>query len=290
MHQDERQTKSQMILSILIGVILIAAAASFYLSHHRARGSSDETLSEILYSYRTVDRADQIAPRGEPPDYVYIQGQVSSDDELIDEDFGIRLTGLYLERRVQELVREMVRRPEGRPLVELHWRERTSLPMTSYRRQPEPVTLLGHRVSGRLIDYLEGGSAIACDDTRITRTPSYDGRELICRPDGTFYSKPEGAAEDVGDIRVTFSYMPLGVVSMIARREGSDLTLIADKDGTYLNLISAGEYRPEELVAKAQGENADRSSSVAWFSLAVSCLGLFLVIAPFWKRYGRRSR
>lgn len=155
--------------------------------------------------------------------------------------------------------------------------------MTSYREQSKPVTLSGYLVSSSLVDYLEDGIPIPCDDRRITRIPEYKGEELVCRSDGTFHSQPEGTAEDVGDIRVTFAYLPPGTVSMIARHEGGELSLVADKEGTYLDLIKAGEYSPEELVQIAQGEWVDRASRAAWFSGIVLCLGLFLIVAPLWK-------
>ena len=289
MYQDEGRTKSQTILSILIGLILVALAVWFHLSFDSSRDGSLGTLDEMLSALRIPDHALENTGQGDVPDYVYLQGHAVAGAELTDEDFGIQLTGLFLERQVQELVREIVKRPEGRPLTEFHWRERIQHPMTGYREQSKPVTLSGYLVSSSLVDYLEDGIPIPCDDRRITRIPEYKGEELVCRSDGTFHSQPEGTAEDVGDIRVTFAYLPPGTVSMIARHEGGELSLVADKEGTYLDLIKAGEYSPEELVQIAQGEWVDRASRAAWFSGIVLCLGLFLIVAPLWKKHKRHS-
>lgn len=280
MKPNENKSLAQKIGSIALGLILIALAIWLYTWSKSQRDGASETLTDILGSYRDLSDGGNSAVEDYP--FAYLQGNVETQEELFDELFGLRVQGLFFRRTVLQLVRVVDERTEGgRNIVSYEWSGGGEFPLISLRLQPVSVNLEGFTVSSQLLDWLTEGETIRCDDERFTQSQKFNEERLICRADGEFSNKGDDESYEEGDIRVSFSYLPLGPVSLIGKLAEGTLYAIEDVNETYLYLFEPGFKTPEELVDTMQTSTNNNMRISIWFSLGVFLLGLFLCLAPF---------
>lgn len=281
MVQEKQQTKLQKIGSMVYGSIFMAFAVWGFLWNERQRTGAATTLNEILESY--VDRTVIGSDTSRVYPYVYVYGQAESEEILVDDLFGLELRALFLERRIEQLVRK-VSNTDGNRTVTYDWEMPAGPPFSIYYETPNPLEVSGLRLSEQILDRRLVGEQIRCDDQRIQTVPSLGDRPLFCRSDGMFSNKPEAESLVEGDIRLSLHYLPLEDVSVIGQLSEGVLYPIEDKNRRYLYLLEAGKKMPEELVATARSRVKKSGNIGLGFCVGIFLVGLFFFTAPFWRR------
>ena len=78
---------------------------------------------------------------------------------------------------------------------------------------------------------------------------------------GMLYLGDTPSTPAVGDLRVQFSSIPNGPVSIIARQQGSGFTAYQTKVGKTIQLVERGAVSSEAMFEQAQQEN----TMIMWF-------------------------
>ncbi|MCB0328994.1 MAG: hypothetical protein KDD70_05010 [Bdellovibrionales bacterium] len=281
MVHDEKHTTAQRVGAIVLGLLIMAAAVCGYLWTEAQRSGATTTLNEILSAYEDKSRE---SPSQDHP-FAYVHGRAESEEDLVDQLFDIKVRGVFFERTVKRLTKQVTKPgvEGGRTIVTYDWVKGGEPPFTYLRIYPDSLRVAGSTVSSQLLDWRLEGEAIPCDDTRIKAVPAYRTQPLLCLSNGEFSNRAEEEAPEEGDIRITFSYLPLGEISILGKLSDGILYPIEDANETYLYLIEAGKRSPEELVRTAQSRIVTQQNTGRWICLGIFLLGLFFFTSPFRK-------
>lgn len=90
-----------------------------------------------------------------------------------------------------------------------------------------------------------------------------------------FVGRGTAASPDIGDIRISYSYVPFGVYTVVCRQENGQLMAHTTSKGTYIQMLRKGSFSAEEMFDKALKEN----SVLTWILRVVGFLVMFMAIS-----------
>jgi hypothetical protein len=296
----------QSITGILVGLGLIAAVIwGIFWNEGRAIGTT-RALNEgagvtVSVPSARVDGANEgrlIHTTGD------LRGAMLADDE-----FQVRAQGVRLVRKVEmyqwkEEQRTETRSNAGgsqtrtttyhysrvwsdRPIDSSRFRQRDghqnpAMPVTSRSSTADTAMLGAFRADSRVIG-LFGSS----DERKLDLTPAqiapfatrFAGRARI--NDGGVYVGFDPANPNIGDLRITYTLLPEGLVSVIGRQVGNGLQPYMAANGYQVFLGATGTRAASELYAGAHEANRLLTWILRGLAFVVMWIGFNLILRPF---------
>lgn len=301
------QRLTQSLAGILVGLVLAAATVyGLFWNEGRAIGTT-RALNEGATVAVTVP-ATRVDPANENR-LVHLNGQLAAGAPLADRDFRVEARGLRLVRRVEMYQWKEDQKTESRSNV---GGSQTRTTTTTYERvwsdRPIDSTRFRQRDGHGNPAMPVAGRTETASDARIGQfradRPVLDlfGRSaerslplgaeamapFVARfgqrarlVDGTVYVGDDPQAPRIGDLRISYSILPEGPVSVAGRQTGDGLSPYVARNGREVFLGETGTKAADVLFAHAHESN----SLITWIlrgaAFLVMWIGWFLVLRPF---------
>lgn len=234
---------------------------------------------------------------------VYVTGPAETKEILKDPIFGISSQSLLLNRKVEmyqwteekdQETREHIGGSEETVTTyryKKEWSTKTissgefkepaghenpgAMPYTGAQIVAQDAMVGEFTLSGSLIRKIGGATPVAVTDFQPASIPNSKivGEHV--------YVGNDSAAPAVGDVRVSFSAINPGVVSLVAQQNGSTFSPYATKFGTTVELISAGTKSADTLFANAKEENRIMAWIIRGVGFVLMWFGLMLMLGTF---------
>lgn len=301
------QRLMQSLVGILVGLALVGATIwGVFWNEGRAIGTA-RALNEGAAAAVSVPAA-RVDPANEGR-LVHLTGDLRAGAPLADEEFQVRTQAIRLERRVEMYQWKEEQKTESRSntggsqtrtttysyeqvwsdraIDSSRFRQRDShsnprMPITGRTQLAPNATLGAFRADDRVIG-LFGKSAerrfALTSDALQPFAARFGNRTRLS--DGSVYVGDDPSNPRIGDIRISYSILAEGPVSVVGRQIGNGLTAYVAGNGREVFLGETGTKSSAEMFTHAQEAN----STITWILRAVALLvmwiGWFLVFRPF---------
>jgi hypothetical protein len=226
---------------------------------------------------------------------VHLTGETRVTTPLTDPDFGISVSGVKLIREVEiyqwvEVVKTETRNKLGGGTEEVktysyerQWRDRpvdssrfkvaaehrnpTEMKVRSTTFTADSVTLGAFTLPDFLVAQIGGGEPYVPESLDQAREDLRTGARIA---DGLVYFGANPASPTVGDLRIRFTRVPTGPVSVVAQQSGSTFVSYRTQTGGTLDLLELGTVGAQEMFQMAQ----DRNKMLTW---GIRILGFFVL-------------
>ncbi|MGD9924282.1 MAG: TMEM43 family protein [Pseudorhodoplanes sp.] len=229
---------------------------------------------------------------------VHVTGEMKASTKLSDPDFGLTADAIRLIRDVamyqwkedsKSETRKNAGGSEETVTTYTYKREWSGRPIDSSKfKEPglhenPPMTIRDRDVISRdatLGAFRLGEAAIRRfnTDTRLEVEPSIAGavQEKLNRPAdiqvGQIYLSDDPGSPRIGDYRVGYRIVPVGIGSVVARQTGTELTGYPTKAGDVILLAHTGSQSAADMFKAAQDENR----VLTWILRAVFTMLVFI--------------
>ena len=233
---------------------------------------------------------------------VHLGGSLVTSGPIADADFGVSTPGLQLVRMVEMF--QWVEKSRTEKKVELGGSE-TQVTTYDYvkewadsakdsskfhepeeHRNPDmlvgrqsfvqPSAMLGDFVLDETVLGHVGGTQklVLTEDKAQTIQDAIGAGIRATIVNGGIYLGQNSASPELGDYRISYDYVPVGTVSIIAKQQGSGLVPYRTQSGDSLLMVETGLVAAADMFEGAASGNA----TMTWILRAV---GLVLLIAGF---------
>lgn len=246
---------------------------------------------------------------------VHLNGEAKTSAPLVDGTFGVSATAIKLNRFVEmyqwiENVRSEEREQVGGSVettktytYSKEWRSSVvdstrfkdpqgyrnpgSMKYQSKTVVAEDVTFGAFQLPGFLISKMTSDEPLYLES--LASLPA-DIKETTKLENGGFYFGNNSAEPSVGDLRVSFSLVPPGPISVVAQQTGNTFKSYATKTGGTLDLLTRGTETAEEMFTAAHEANKIMTWGIrvvgfflmmSGFSMILKPLAVFASILPF---------
>lgn len=228
---------------------------------------------------------------------IHANGTVITLDSLIDTDFKVGVTGMFMSRDVEyyQWVESESSKTEDKlggsqeiTTTYTYSKQWTSKPVNSSEfKDPEykNANNAGVRIQAENKQYVAQNATIGAyklPEQMISGFPRSSARPLILTlqsdslrqvSNNVIYYGKNPSAPEVGDVRVEYRYVPAkNVVSLIAKVQGDTFTRYTAKNGKSFSSIVAGEKTMEEMFESEKAGN----TMLTW---VLRILGFILISA-----------
>lgn len=288
----------------LVGPLLILGAFPVLFSNEGCAVRMYKSLSEV--KGKVVSVSAQQVDAANDGKLVHLSGEAQTKDVLTDATFGVSAPGVKLLRRVemyqvrQNERTETEKKAGGKEVkkttysYEHVWASsfidssrfedatrRNVNPRMKYESKDfiaDNVTLGAFKLSPDQIRRLRGGEALPVGNDSIQRLqPAERSRAQVA--DGTLYI---GSASNpqVGDLRISYTVVKPGPVSVIAQQQGGSFVPYKTEAGNDISLLSAGTLSPDQMVANAESAEGTRTWIVRVAGFLMFLIGFNLLFKP----------
>ena len=294
----------QAIVGVLIGFVLIAVSIGVLFWNEGRAIRTAQGLSEGAGIVRSV-AADRVDPSNNGR-LIHVSGMLSTAGPVADPDFALRVRGVRLMRHVEVYqwkeethseTRTKFGGGEERTTTYKYVRAWSDKPIDSDRfREPRghtnPVMTYQSRES------LAAGArlgAFAVPETLLhgfgeaRRLPATEAQASalqlrVNKPvsvnDGVLYVGRDPSQPAIGDMRISFSEVPLQTASVVAAQSGDGFAPFATRTGTTVELISAGTVPPAVMFQHAEEENVTMTWVLRLIGTILMLVGFSFVLRP----------
>lgn len=290
----------------LFGLLLVVAMVVLLFWNEGRAVQTAKSLAEGATAVVSVT-ADAIEPSNNAR-LIHVSGAVTADSVPTDTDFGIAKQGIRLVRSVEMYQWKETRNTETRTKVGggeetvttysygKGWDEQPIV--SSDFRQPAGHSNPPMEIRSRTIQIPEGRlGAFTLDEPVLSRIhddaelplsaeqlptvdAAYGGTQKVNIVGGRIYLAQNPTNPAVGDYKISYSYVPLGVVSVVAKQDGQRLDRYQTEAGDQLLMVRSGDVAADTMFADAVSEN----TMITWILRAVGLIVLFsafaMVMAP----------
>ena len=283
--------------AILFGIVLVIAAGVLMFWNEGRSAKTAAALSEGAGAVvaTSIDRVDT----GQEGKLVHLAGATTIGAAARDADFGFDARGLRLIRKVEmfqwkeERSTETQKKLGGgeetitRYTYSKEWSDQSvdssrfrnsndhrnpAMPAVSSRSFfPSEVKLGAFTMSDRIIGMVSGGEKFAVPDTAQAAARSKLGQRASVRQGDVYVgSNPDQPA--VGDVRISWTLVPITPISVVGRQTQNTVTPWTAKNGNEVLLVEAGVVDPALMFKHGEQEN----SLITWILRAVGVLVMFI--------------
>jgi hypothetical protein len=286
----------QSVLGVLFGFALIIGAVVLLFWNEGRAIRTERSLAEGAGLVHDVD-ANRVDPANNGR-LVHVAGPLSASGPAVDSEFGIRSGGLRLERQVEmfqwteeqqtETTRKLgggeektttytyrrgwadhpvesskFREPAGHANPPMVWRSRNVV-------APGP-RLGAFSVPADLLAHFGAEQPLVVDGGQVAALAGKLGKPVQA-VDGVLYIAADAGQPAVGDVRISYSEVPLQEASIVARQSNNGLGPYITSAGGTVELIAAGRVPAALLFTSAEADNRFWT----WLIRAGGCLLMFI--------------
>ncbi len=285
-----RRRRDNRSLPAAVGIVLFFAAFPLLWWNE---GEAVRDYTSIKELARSAEPADprELNPAQEGRTVVLTGGQANPVEPITDALFGLEVTALRLQRRVEmyQWYENIQTRGESEEVsYSLRWEEgRVASEGFRMRAQhTNPVPPFGSET--QTAAEVRYGDAFTLSPTLVERLTKFDlvSPEALTptleRPthlDGAYlYVGEAPATPQVGDLRVRFDAVPPQPVSLIAAQEGDRLGEVMTSGGRPYAVVMPGALDRASLIAAANTEVRVRTNFMRFGALVLMVLGLRILL------------
>ncbi len=285
----------------LFGLLLVVAMVVLLFWNEGRAVQTAKSLGEGASAVVSV-AADAIAPANDGK-LVHVSGAVTAGSVPTDTDFGVAKPGVRLVRSVAMYQWKETKTTETKTKV---GGGEETVTTYSYGKEWDEQPIVsgefwqpaGHgnppmEIRSRTIQIPEGKlGAFTLDEPVLSRIyddselpltadqlPSveaaYGGTQKVSIVSGRIYLAQNPTNPAIGDYRISYSYVPLGVVSIVARQDGQGFDRYQTEAGDRLLMVRSGEVPADRMFADAVSEN----TMITWILRIVGLVVLFIAFA-----------
>lgn len=237
---------------------------------------------------------------------IHVTGNLTTGGPVADPDFSIRSRSVRLVRRVemyqwkeetQSETRTRLGGGEERTTTYKYVRGWSDKPIESDRfkeprghtnptmpYQSREILAAGTRLGGYVVpDSLLRGFGeprpIAATDTQANALQIRVNKPVMVM-DGVLHVGRDASQPAIGDMRVSFSEVPLQTASVVAAQSGTSFAPFPTHTGTTVELIAAGSVPAAAMFKAAQEENATLTWILRAVGVIVMFFGFALILRP----------
>ncbi|MFI4999978.1 MAG: TMEM43 family protein [Reyranellales bacterium] len=286
----------QSFAGVIFGIVLIVGACILLFWNEGRAIKTARSLSEGAGVVVTV-AADKVDPANDGK-LVHVVGMLAVSGPALDNEFGMRSTGLRLIRRVEmfqwtEDHESETRKKLGggeetvtkykyerawtdKPVDSAKFHEKSghTNPQMTYRGRnvlaPQPK-LGAFSVPARLLGDFGVQDLLPAGDDQAAALQKRVGKPVQA-VDGVLYVGADPSQPAIGNFRVTFNQVALQTVSIVARQAGSAFEPYRTRAGGSVQLISAGEVAAADMFKEAE----DNNRMWTWLIRAGGCVLMFI--------------
>jgi hypothetical protein len=111
-------------------------------------------------------------------------------------------------------------------------------------------------------------------------TPAANGPRGYAASGDGLYRGADPSQPAIGDVRVRFEMIPVGLLSAVGRQTGQTLTPYAGPDGYEIKLLVEGARDSAAMFAQAKSDENLLTWVLRLVGLILACLGFFLLMKP----------
>lgn len=309
-HHSWLSRLGQSVSGVIAGILLFIISFPVLFINEGCAVRTAKSLDEGLAIVVSVP-ADRVDPANQGK-LVHVTGEAVPQEQLRDDMFGLRVKGISLARKVE--IYQWTEEKKTRREKQLGGGER-EVTTYSYKKewQAKPVNSNDFHDSGRAAHQNRG--SLPCPDEKwyasvrlgaFTLAPHqverirgqrsmpvtqaiYDQlpepmREKWKLRDGMFYLpfNPDSATAEpqIGDVRVSYQWVPPGPVSVVARQMNNTFGAYYAKAGSTIDFIDNGIVSAEQMFAEARQANTIRTWLVRFGGFLMMGIGICLVFQP----------
>ncbi len=293
-------------LGMLVGLALIVGMVALLFWNEGRAVTTARSLAEganavVAISSDAVDAAND-------GKLVHVGGQLTTASTPEDTDFGISIQGVRLVRNVEmyqwieESQSETTKKlGGGEETVTTYsysraWKDK-AIDASSFKR-PDGHGNPSMEVSGQSFQIQKGTlGAFSLDrpvlnqiggEQALTITPAmaadiqaaYPGSEKVSVFNGGIYLGASPASPAIGDYRISYQFVPLGDISVIAQQSGASFAPYQTAAGDALLMVQSGMVPADRMFADAVSENNVLTWIVRVVGLLFLAIGFGLVMGP----------
>lgn len=288
---------------VVIGLILIIGMIVLLFWNEGRAVQTARSLAEgagavVSTGVDTVDAANE-------GKLVHVSGTVTTSVTPADNDFGISAAGVRLVRNVEmyqwkEASKSETKKNLGgseetvttytyskawddRPIDSGSFKDpnghaNPSMEIQARSFQVPEGKLGAFQLNDEVLDQIGGGKSLALDpDQQSAVDAAYAGSKKLSIVDGGIYLGWNPSSPVIGDYRIKYEVVPLGVISVIAEQRGGEFAPYQTEAGDQLLMVSIGNVPADQMFKEAEGVN----TLITWLVRGVGLVLLFVGFSLF---------
>ncbi|MBI2742181.1 MAG: TMEM43 family protein [Rhodospirillales bacterium] len=298
------QRLGQAFMGVLFGLVAIVASVVLLFWNEGRAIKTAQGLTEGAGIVRSV-----------PPDHIdasnngrliHVTGELTTGGPIADPDFAVRTRGVRLVRQVEmyqwkqeeqtetrtklgggeerTTTYKYVRAWSDKPIESDRFRESRGHTNPAMPYQSRETLAAGTRLGGfAMPDSLLRGFG----EPKLLPATDHQANALQIRVnkpvtvmDGVLYVGRDPQQPAIGDMRVSFSEVPLQKASVVAAQSGTSFVPFPTHSGTTVELIAAGEVPAAAMFKAAQDENVTFTWLLRGVGVIVMLVGFGLILRP----------
>ncbi len=253
--------------------------------------------------------------RSMPPDHIdsgnngrliHVTGELTTGGPIADPDFAVRTSGVRLVRQVEmyqwkqeeqtetrtklgggeerTTTYKYVRAWSDKPIDSNRFREsrghtNPTMPYQSRETLASGTRLGGFAVPDSLLRGFGEPELLPATDQQANALQIRVNKPVTVM-DGVLYVGRDPQQPAIGDMRVSFSEVPLQKASVVAGQSGTSFVPFPTHSGTTVELIAAGEVPAAAMFKAAQDENVTFTWLLRSVGVIVMLVGFGLILRP----------
>lgn len=288
---------------VVIGLILIIGMVVLLFWNEGRAVQTARSLAEGAGAVVSVG-AGSVDPANEGK-LIYVSGQVTADTTPTDADFAVSAKGVRLVRNVE--MYQWKEESKSETKKNLGGSEETVTTYTyskAWSDEPEDSGSFkqpgGHEnpsmeIQGRnfqvpegkldaftlgepVLNQIGGDKTLAiAPDRQAAIQAAYAGTKKLSVVDGGIYLGWNPSSPVIGDYRIKYEVVPLGVISVIGQQQGSQFSPYQTVAGDELLMVSSGTVPADQMFKEAESVN----KVITWIIRAVGLLLLAIGFSLF---------
>ena len=294
----------QAIVGVFIGLIFIVVSIGVLFWNEGRAIRTAQGLTEGAGIVRSVP-AEAVDPANDGR-LIHVSGMLSTAGPVSDPDFAMRVRGVRLDRHVEvyqwkeethsesrtrlgggeerTTTYKYVRTWSDKPIDSDRFKEprgHTNPVMTYQSRQSlAPGTRLGaFAVPEPLLRGFGEARRLAATDAQVNALQNRVTKPVTVN-DGILYVGRDPSEPAIGDMRISFSEVPLQTASVVAAQSGSGFAPFPTHTDTTVELIAAGSVPAKVMFQHAEEENVTMTWVLRLIGVIFMLIGFNFVLRP----------
>ena len=294
----------QAVVGVLIGFIFVVVSVGVLFWNEGRAIRTAQGLAEGAGLVRSVP-ADQVDPANDGR-LIHVSGMLSTAGPVSDPDFAVKVRGVRLERHVEvyqwkeethtetrtrfgggeerTTTYKYVRTWSDKPIDSDRFKEprgHTNPAMTYQSREALAAgTRLGaFALPDKLLHGFGEARRLAATDAQASALQSHVNKPVVVN-DGVLHVGRDPSQPAIGDMRISFSEVPLQTASVVAAQAGAGFAPFSTHTGTTVELIATGSVPAKVMFQHAEEENVTMTWVLRLVGVIFMLIGFNFVLRP----------